>query len=606
MTGLLECYYQINLRGIVVFLLLCGLMTNLTNAQAKAINRGTGGYKSIANYTALLNTAKSPEEKAEREHSYLTMVGVAIDLGKYRTSFIQEGKLINLFPSAYYHTTYEELKLLAQGVYTYPVEKMRQMLAFYDAYKFNRSNWDNDNHDAVEPHWKAHFEFATFENSEENIFCARIGYVLATAVIAHVQCDLPRAIRYSFDNAFDPTIGRTNTALGKDFSYTENLFSLSMSKLITDVSKVRSCPEWFMKTSASLALLISGINYSLQFAPSSWQIANKKILTACDVVRMRNIAWQQAKAGTVFHGIDGAEMKPQPSLEDDAALNHDALFLAGSKLFLKKDNNSESDASALFTFRTVQVPGEITEPVETRISVEEDEYVYIECKGTIGISSWLEDITGAGTRNFFVQKNNKYSEFPHGCLVAIVEDDRHNAESNIFPSGVTTYGYMSGVLSPVTGMYFLSKASGELLLDINDNDPGNNSDAFTVNIFTMKKNMHYHRNIFNKCPALESSITAASWEAESRALSLVYHGKENISYRGSVASSAGCQCVYNSETHKIVEGEYKGSFDIAHWLKKKRPADFPSFSLNYLHLILDMLPHDLYTKQYPGEFYQEK
>ena len=91
----------------------------------------------LCNYQALLDGAKTDNEKTERETYYLKMLGILDQLNLYRTQFISSGNLINLFPTIYYHTTSLEVEKIRLNTFKYPVEKMRQMLYFFDAYKLN-------------------------------------------------------------------------------------------------------------------------------------------------------------------------------------------------------------------------------------------------------------------------------------------------------------------------------------------------------------------------------------------------------------------------------------------------------------------------------------
>ena len=189
----------------------------------------------LCNYQALLDGAKTDNEKTERETYYLKMLGILDQLNLYRTQFISSGNLINLFPTIYYHTTSLEVEKIRLNTFKYPVEKMRQMLYFFDAYKLNRRNFDNNIQS--EPHWQKHFDEVNSANANPNgiqsWFCDQIRKVLNSAVRAHVKYDLPRAIRYAFDNRIDRTV--TANMISADFFSTNSLFGQAQSLSVTDI-----------------------------------------------------------------------------------------------------------------------------------------------------------------------------------------------------------------------------------------------------------------------------------------------------------------------------------------------------------------------------------
>ena len=91
------------------------------------------------------------------------------------------------------------MQRILKGEFTYPIEKMKQMIAFYEAYKYNRANWDAKKLRFVEPHWQMHFEYATNPLTSFPRSCAEVGNVLALGILAHVGFDFPRTIKYAFD-----------------------------------------------------------------------------------------------------------------------------------------------------------------------------------------------------------------------------------------------------------------------------------------------------------------------------------------------------------------------------------------------------------------------
>ena len=189
----------------------------------------------LCDYAALLNSAADKKERDEREVMYLKLIGLLNDLQGYRNSFISNGDLVNLFPTIYYHTTYLEMDRIRIDVFEHPVEKMRQMLYFYDSYIMNRRQFDM-NKSCGEEHWSRHFKEVEDSKSllgSQNLFCNGLRKVLNSAIRAHVRFDLARAIRFAFDSRSDIKI--VAKMLENDFLKTNTLFSESQKLSINDI-----------------------------------------------------------------------------------------------------------------------------------------------------------------------------------------------------------------------------------------------------------------------------------------------------------------------------------------------------------------------------------
>ena len=214
--------------SITYLLLLLFLSPFLLDAQSKT---------DICDYQDFVDAASpNTAEMEARKDRYLKLIGVLQELGNYRQDFIAEGNLINLFPTAYYHTTHSEMLEIISNEFTYPVEKMQQMLAFYDAYKENRSNYDTGNN-SVEAHWKTHFDQATsYKSNKVNFICLGIKATLETGIDAHVNYDLARAIRYANKNKFDPNA--SISILKKEFDSTNKFFPQTRKKTLKDLSLI--------------------------------------------------------------------------------------------------------------------------------------------------------------------------------------------------------------------------------------------------------------------------------------------------------------------------------------------------------------------------------
>ena len=60
-------------------------------------------------------------------------LGALGELDRYRTAYDQKPDYLNLFPMVYWHTTSLELRCAIGGGFDHPLQKLRQLLVFYDA-----------------------------------------------------------------------------------------------------------------------------------------------------------------------------------------------------------------------------------------------------------------------------------------------------------------------------------------------------------------------------------------------------------------------------------------------------------------------------------------
>jgi hypothetical protein len=285
------------------------------SASPTAVN---DNFDALRNCENLFKTAKSPEELAELQKDYWTLLGMVQQLSFYRQTFISQGNLIDLFPTAYYHTTLNELSRINKNEYKYPIEKMKQMIAFFDAYEKNRVNWNNRNITEIELHWLNHFTVAerwqTYENIGKDVKAtleleehSSISFVftLASAVNAHVQYDLPRAIRFAYDNRFDKNL--TFRDLNDDFIASNVLFEETTTKTTSDLRQVNS--DW----TTDLDLGINNAMVKLNKALKSPELGKAKYLLdssaealiSCNTLVLpggvevvRKKAWEAAETST--------------------------------------------------------------------------------------------------------------------------------------------------------------------------------------------------------------------------------------------------------------------------------------------------------------------
>ncbi|MGM9506827.1 hypothetical protein ACS5NO_03840 [Larkinella sp. GY13] len=276
------------------------------------------------------------------------------------------------------------------------------------------------------------------------------------------------------------------------------------------------------------------------------------------------------------------------------------------------ENVAAQSPDSYFVAKTVSVPGNLKQPLRTGIQVGFDDYVYIEALGKIRVGLFYGSAYPVGLPKSFDNFFNKRRSVLHGALMWQIGPESGSCRKmfrsydetvkNIFMVSEDRMIKEDGP-NYVAGDYFLSKSTGELMLDINDNDVDNNSEQYQVRIFVLKQYYHVNRNQFNHCPLKEPGDgehdrQGNGWIRE-WPNSWVYHGFNN-SYRGT-GKYSGCQCVYDRGTllrgTATDTGNDQGSFDFGFWLGN---GDADNMEARHLHLILDVLPHDLWVKRYGG------
>jgi hypothetical protein len=270
----------------------------------------------------------------------------------------------------------------------------------------------------------------------------------------------------------------------------------------------------------------------------------------------------------------------------------------------------------LFLVKNFTIPGNTNKAIDVNIQLEENDYVYIEAIGQIKVGNYMgyADPTGLISSSIFSSSYEKYKGIELGSLVILTNFEttgckrifRNFGQTYNVP-GITEYDPDKITKSPfrdyIPGYYFISKGNTPLYFAINDKIIDDNSDSFKVSVFVIKFRDHLNRNYFNICPEKEPEngdpIKHYIWNKESL-MSFYYHGTLNSSYRGGSYDNAGCQCVYGDFSKTLVQNEKnQGSFDIGYWLL--RSGTDPQPVRNYYHLVLDVIPHDLFEEKFGKE-----
>ncbi|GAA4409151.1 hypothetical protein GCM10023187_32020 [Nibrella viscosa] len=258
-------------------------------------------------------------------------------------------------------------------------------------------------------------------------------------------------------------------------------------------------------------------------------------------------------------------------------------------------------------------------PLTTNFVVEKDEYVYIEVSGDVYLGPFTQSADATGKVAMAAILYNKYSAYNHGALVCQIgnwatpcqELFRFVDVTDNLAAKVTMHTLIDPKrmvrdrgINYIPGTYFLSPTAGPLVFDLNDTDPGNNKGSFRIQVYAIKKNVHYNRNFFNVCPATRPSdywwIVDALVDSENddwkrEGTGAYYHRWSTFRGKGKFA---GCQCAYFQDNSLDTSSPKAGSFDFAYALTQDIVEG------NHLHVVLDMLPHELYKKHFPGEQYR--
>jgi N-acetylneuraminic acid mutarotase len=255
---------------------------------------------------AIANQYANTQAKHESVRLCHILMGALKELGDYRTSFLKNPRFVNIFPTVYYNTTSIEMQRMAAGDFRHPVQKMRQMLAFFDSYKWNRDAYDAGR--KPEPQWRGYY---TAANAAENrmrsklpdLFPDTLGLavlrVITEGVVAHVDYDFPRALRYAFRNHAPDSVDLD------DFIKTNETIRLSADASANDIYYAfRGSYPW----------------NTLLEVPTLAHWLNDKLGITQSVIDKRMRAWKLAfQRGNV----------PLPTSEAQPTTNHELLMQQG-------------------------------------------------------------------------------------------------------------------------------------------------------------------------------------------------------------------------------------------------------------------------------------
>lgn len=432
-----------------ILLLVLAVLLSLAAAEAAHGQRpqrqtqedGCGVENDKCGLKDFLDGAKTPEERQRRYDDFMKLLGVLDELAGYRNRLFADKDFIDLFPTAYYHTTFNEMERIRRGEYQYPVEKMGQMLAFYDAYKVNRQNWETGNVRGVEEHWRKHFDIVAEENRGPSAVWA-VFPVLTSGIDAHVEYDLARAIKHAYQNRFDRSA--TPDKLKADFELTDRIFSQTVSRTNQDIAEAFSF--------TGFDKVAKGVGFDI----GAYFVGDKKVING------RHQAWDDAFNSSSLK----TKNTPQP------VMDHSALFEAGQEFCpAQLDGQPTFDNAHVFGVKSY---------VNTGLVVGGGDRLFIRASGKVNFGPNVGAGGPEGVPFFFVGPVpvpvnpifSLFSDTPHGGLIGRVR--------------TAGAGERDGWLFIARGGQTTAQAPGVLELNVNDSVPDDNEGAFRVEVVICK------------------------------------------------------------------------------------------------------------------------
>lgn len=281
-------------------------------------------------YPKFIENYSQNNDKEVLETHFNILLGIALELEKRRENFITTGNLKDLFATAYFHTCYFKIEQILDGVYLYPIEKIKQISFFYQSYHWNRAHWENNQKNLVEKHWITHFQKTEKKFPAFN-YKKYIGHVLATGIEAHIDYDLPRALSHAFQNRNLKSIENNVylEAIYEEFLKTEVIFEKVTDKTNADIEKAGLCNKiWLDIFSKSYGKLITKTLIN--------PFTREMIYTDNDVIAKRITAWKKAATNIEFLGKDEKILQPQPTISTEELESNGKAFLSN---FFSKLNN---------------------------------------------------------------------------------------------------------------------------------------------------------------------------------------------------------------------------------------------------------------------------
>jgi hypothetical protein len=176
------------------------------------------------------------------------LVGALGELDVHRQAFHRRPRYIDLFPTVYWNVTEIDFARLAHGEFAHPVDKLEELVVFFDAYKANRLSWETTG--KAEPHWLKHYKLAAQADQDFGAIGQgsafdtpdAVQHALGSAVSAHVDYDLPRAIRAAFEVRQDRSL--TFADLAGDYARTDATIDASAATTAEIFAAIKATSTW--------------------------------------------------------------------------------------------------------------------------------------------------------------------------------------------------------------------------------------------------------------------------------------------------------------------------------------------------------------------------
>ena len=265
--------------------------------------------------TVAARQSSEDDRQAALELCY-TGVGVLSELDRRRAAFRLRPRYMDLFPTIYWNVTDIEFRRIGQGDFAHPLDKLSEIALFYDAWAANRSSWEARGE--AEPHWAIHYRLAAQADADFGAIGEGSTFdtpdaardVLDSAVSAHVDYDLPRAIRAGFDTRRDRSLILADFAA--DYALTDATIDRSTASAAEIYQAIRETSKW-----SPLVLAAGSLAWLRQIVASE----NATVITK------RHHAWEVAMGTKPLPTGDA----PQPS-GDHAALAREGRAACGVPL----------------------------------------------------------------------------------------------------------------------------------------------------------------------------------------------------------------------------------------------------------------------------------
>jgi hypothetical protein len=190
------------------------------------------------------------------------------------------------FAKVYHFVTKHELMQVDAGVYSYPLMKMQEVIAFHATYEQNLSNWLSNNKSKVESNWRSAFEAAEGAERWWRTAALEIKQALLPSMQAHIRFDLPRAIAACFERYYQGIPGLSLGDFEPDFDAMGPVFDAASADLQPEIDEA-----------------VTWVSPHLRVDPTNWHFAQELGFAFAFPIEMeREHSWEKAHDIVAAHG----------------------------------------------------------------------------------------------------------------------------------------------------------------------------------------------------------------------------------------------------------------------------------------------------------------